>query len=110
MVGRVTASQIAFGISRVGLAPLHIRFDVGGRHQPHRMPESRNLARPEMRRATGLYPDQARRHALKELQNLASPQLPTDQDLSIRGNSMDLENILRLVQIDRHHLSHGRPF
>jgi hypothetical protein len=36
-------------------------------------------------------------------------QLPTDQDLSVRGNPMDLENSLRQVQTDRHHLSHGRP-
>ena len=32
-----------FGISRVRLAALHIEFDIGGRHQPHIMPELAQL-------------------------------------------------------------------
>lgn len=52
------------------------------------------------------HPDQARRHALKELQNLAPAQLPPDQDISICGNPMDLENILCQVLTVRNHLVH----
>lgn len=73
------------------------------------MAQGRDLAGPVMRRATGLYSDQARRYALEELQHLAPAQLPTDHDLSIRGNPMDLENVLRQIQTDRHHLVHRRP-
>ncbi len=73
------------------------------------MPESRELPSPVMRRATGFHPDQAWRHALEERQNLAPAQLPTDQDLSIRGNPMDLENVLDQVQTDRHDVVHQRP-
>lgn len=56
MVGRVTASQIASASARLSLAPLHVWFDVGGRHQPRRMPQSRNLPSPVMCRATSLHP------------------------------------------------------
>jgi hypothetical protein len=54
------------GVTGIGLSALHVRLDVGGRHQPHLMAEHSDLARPEMGAATGLQPNQARLQLLEK--------------------------------------------
>ena len=49
------------GIGGIVLAAPHVRLHVGWRHQPDRMAELDEFARPVMRRGAGLHADQARR-------------------------------------------------
>src|SRR4029434_3544369 len=64
------------------------------------MSQGLQLARPVMRRSTGLDPDQARRQLLEERQNVAPPQLTADNHLTLRINAMDLKHRLGDVETD----------
>src|SRR5262245_39930928 len=59
-----------------------------------------------MRRSAGLDPDQARRQLLKERQNVAPPQLTTDNHLAFRINAMDLKHRLGDVETDSRNRLH----
>src|SRR6266404_2409810 len=58
------------------------------------------LARPMVRRGTGLYADQAWRQLLEESYDVAPLQLPADDDLTFRINAVDLENRLGDIETD----------
>jgi hypothetical protein len=55
MLALVTASQIAWA-SVAFLLPFNVGFYISRWHQAHGMPERLELARPMMRRSTGLDP------------------------------------------------------
>jgi hypothetical protein len=62
---------------------------VGRRHQPHRMANRLEFARPMMRRGAGLDADQAPRQLLEERQYLTAPYLPADNYVTLRINAVD---------------------
>ena len=62
------------------------------------MAERLKLARPVMRRCTGLDAHQAWSHLLKERQNIATLQLATEDDIAIRINTVNLKNRLRDIE------------
>jgi len=67
------------------------------------MAERLELARPVMRRRTGLDTNQAWRHLLKERQNIAPLQLATEDDIALRIDTMNLKDRLRDIETDRRH-------
>lgn len=52
----LTAHGLAdgFGIGRIVLVALYVRFDIAGRHQAHIMPATGDLSRPEVGGAAAL--------------------------------------------------------
>jgi len=50
---------------------------------------------------SGLDPDQARPHLLKERQTIPALQLPTDNDVASRIGAMNLKDRLRKIETDR---------
>ena len=87
-------------ISGIVLLPLDVGLHVGRRHQPHRMAKRLELARPMMRRGTGLYADQARRQLLEERQDIAALQLTANDHLARSINAVDLEYRLGDIETD----------
>jgi hypothetical protein len=61
-----------FCVSRIVLLPFDVGLHVGRRHQPHRVTERLQLARPMVRRSASLDTDQTWRQILKECQNGAT--------------------------------------
>ena len=53
-----------------------------------------------MRRRTRLHADKATRQLFKERQNLLASQLPSENNLLICVNSVDLKNVLRDIDTD----------
>ena len=72
----LTAHGLAdgFGIGRVVLVALYVRFDIAGRHQAQVMPATGDLSRPEVRGAAGLNADDTGRQSGKEGGHLAPAQ------------------------------------
>ena len=97
-----------FGITRVGLATLHVRLDVGRRHQPNLVAEPDQLARPVVARSASLHSDQARREGLEKLQHLGATQLLSGGDLASSIDAVDLEHRLGEINTDRGSLHGGR--
>src|SRR3954453_21953799 len=58
-------------ITGISLAPLHVRLDVGRRHQPHLVTETDQLSRPMMARAARLHADETRRELAEERDHLS---------------------------------------
>jgi len=85
-----------------------IALDVGLHilrwHQAHLMAQLRQLARPMVRRGTGLHADQAWRQSLEERRNLAAAKLLSDDDLLGRVNAVNLKHVLGDIQTDRGNL------
>jgi hypothetical protein len=96
-----------FGIGRIVLVALHVRFDVAGRHQAHVMPVTGDLSRPEVRGAAGLNADNTGRQSGKEARDLAPPEAPAQNDLPGSVNPVELENMLRDIDPDGANLVHG---
>jgi hypothetical protein len=97
------------GIVAVVLVGLHVRLDELRRHEPHLVAQLDELARPVMRAATGLHPDQAGRQVGEELQHLAAFELLAQHRFPALAHPVDLEHAL--CQIDTHcrNLHDGRP-
>ena len=85
-------------VSRVILLPLHVGLHVGRRHQPHRVTQCLELARPVVRRGTGLYANQARWQLLEERQDVAPLQLAANDNLASGINAVNLEDRLGDVE------------
>ena len=64
------------GVSRIVFLPFDVGLYVGRRHQAHGVAERLELARPIIRRGTGLDANQACWNLLKERQNVTALQLP----------------------------------
>jgi hypothetical protein len=94
------------GIRHVVLVALHVGLHVARRHHPDLMAQRRDLARPIVRRGTGLHPYPTRRQLLEKGQNLPSSQLSSDHSPSRTINPMNLENVLRKVQTNRANFFH----
>src|SRR5215467_10174395 len=95
-------------ISGVILVPLDVWLDVLRRHQNDLVPQRSQLARPIMRRPTGLQPHLDRLQLRKELKHLLAPQLPAQNRLLRRINSVQNENTLGRVHTNADNLRHGR--
>jgi hypothetical protein len=95
-----------FCIDRIGLAPLHVGFDVHRWHQPDSMTELRKLTAPVVARCAGFDADEAGRQSLEERQHLRPAQRPIEGDLSGLGNSVDMEDVLGQIEADGGNL-HG---
>lgn len=96
-----------FGIGRIMLVALHIRFDIAGRHQTHVVPATSDLTRPEVGGAAGLNADNAGRQSGKEVCYLAPAQPPVQNNFPRSVNSVELENMLREIDPDGANLVHG---
>src|SRR3954470_14867192 len=73
------------------------------------MPQLDQLAGPVVGAAAGLHPDQARRQAGEERQQLASGQLLAQQRPALRVGAVHLEPGLCEVESDCRNLHHGWP-
>jgi hypothetical protein len=59
------------------------------RHQPHRVTECPKLARPMVRRGTGLYANQARWQLLEERQDVPTLQLAANTRAHLRHKTLN---------------------
>jgi hypothetical protein len=96
------------GIGHVVLLPLHIRLDVGGRDQPHRVAQLAELTCPVVRPGTGLHRHHARLLGSEELHHLGPRQPLAEHHSARRVRPMRLKDVLREIQPNRASLSHGR--
>jgi hypothetical protein len=80
------------GVSGIVLLPLDIGLYVAWRHQAHGMPERLELARPMMRRGTGLDANKAWRKLLEERQDVPALQLTADEHVPRHVNTMHLKH------------------
>jgi hypothetical protein len=85
-------------IRRVVLLPTHIGLYISGRHQPRVMAKFDQLARPMMRRAGGLKPNQARRQRGKKCQKIFALHRPGDDHAPRCVNAVDLNDGLRQIE------------
>lgn len=72
------------------------------------MAELRQLAPPVMRGRAGFHADQAGRELSEEGQDLSPAQRPTHEDLALRIDAVDSEDVLRQIKADGANLWHGR--
>jgi hypothetical protein len=79
-------------VSHVILLTLDVGLHVSWRHQPHRMAECLELARPVVRRGASLDPNQTCWQFLEERQDGATLQLAADEHLAGGINAVDLED------------------
>ena len=93
IVGRVTASQMA-SAGRVRLSALHVRLDVGGRHDPNLVAECGQFPGPEMRPGAGFEADEARLEPREEGQNLRTPKLALHNGLAGPVHPVNLSTVL----------------
>ena len=102
-------------VSRVVLVAPNVRLHMRGWDQLHLVPEFDQSAAPVMRRWTSLHRYDARWQLAKEPQHRATPQRPRRDNLALRVDRVDLQNILRQIDanardssqiLDR--LAHGR--
>src|SRR5258707_5253388 len=92
---------------RVGgivLMALDVGLHILRWHQTDLMAQLRQLARPMVRRGTGLHADPAWRQSLEERHNLAAAKLLSDDDLLGRVNAVNLKHVLGDIQTDRGNL------
>lgn len=94
-------------ITRVRLAALDIGLDVARRHQPHLVPQSLELARPEVARAAGLHADQAGLEPAEERHHLTTAQRPADNHCAGAVDAVDLKNVLGQIEADGANLHGG---
>jgi hypothetical protein len=96
------------GIAAIGLVALHVRLDVGGRHQPHLVAKPLQQPRPVMRAAAGLHADHRRRQCSEEPLDLASAQPLAQHHAAGCVDTVHLEDVLRQIQTDHANLHRGR--
>src|SRR6266567_9187026 len=89
------------GVGGIVLVSLHVRLDIGWRHQTHCMTKCLEFSRPMMRRCAGLDTDKTRRQLLEESSDVTPLQLAPDDRIAFRVNAMDLKNRLRDVETNR---------
>src|SRR6266567_5610145 len=95
------------GVGGIVLVSLHVRLDIGWRHQANGVAECVEFARPMMRRCAGLDTDETRRQLLEESNDVTTLQLAPDDHLAFRVDAMDLKNRLRDVETNRRDRLHG---
>jgi len=101
------------GIERIRLAALQVGLHIRGRHQPRLVPETLDLARPVVGRATGLHADEAGpvrgRELFEERDHLTAAQTAPQDDVPRRIGRVHLKHVLRQIKTNRANLRHGRP-
>src|SRR5829696_4494313 len=85
-------------IKRVAFAAFDIRLYVGCGHKPNFVPEGRQLSCPEVGGGTRLHPNQAGRQAPEEADELTSPELTANENLSVLIDAMNLEHMLGEIE------------
>src|SRR5882672_12741495 len=60
------------GIGDIGLAALHVWFDIGRRHQSNRVPQLGEFTSPVMSGSAGLHSDKAARQSAEKPQDIAA--------------------------------------
>src|SRR5438128_4030381 len=95
------------GVGGIVLVSLHVRLDIGWRHQANGVAECLEFARPMMRGCAGLDTDETRRQLLEESNDVTALQLAPDDHIAFRVNAMDLKNRLRDVETNRRDSLHG---
>src|ERR1700735_5706188 len=98
-----------FGIGRIVLAALDIRFDQLRRNQLHSMPKRVQQPRPEVARTARSNRDHRRRKILEKHRHILAPKLPAQNRLLGRVHSMKLKNALRRIHPYSDNMVHGRP-
>ena len=93
-------------IPGVGLAPLHVRFDVGRRHQSNLVAKTDQLSRPVIARAAGFHADQTRWKLPEERDHLSPPQSPPG-DFARVAHRVNLKDVLGQVEADSRDLHRG---
>jgi hypothetical protein len=88
------------GVRRISLTALYVRFDVGRRHQSHRVTEGREFARPMMARAASFHADQTGRELAEEGHHLRPPERAPDENLARATDGVHLEDVLGQVDAD----------
>jgi len=83
-----------FGVSRIVLVALDVGLHVFCWHQPHFVTELGEFSGPIVRRGAGLQPNKARREFFEKSYHLAAPELLSDDDLLLRVDPVNLENLL----------------
>ena len=96
------------GVGRIVLVALNVGLHQLRRQQHHLVPQRPDLARPVMRRATGLHANPRRRQRLEELEHLAAPQLLAQHRPLGRIHAVQLKNTLGRVYPNANNLAHGR--
>src|SRR5258708_3695765 len=90
----LSSSATSCRIGGIALGALDVALHVAWRHHPDGMTEPGQLARPIMRRATGLHADQAGWDLAEKLDDLFAAQLPGNDDLPVLVDAVDLKDIL----------------
>ena len=88
----------AFSIKGITFAAFDIWLHIGRRHEPDLMAKGCQLPRPEVGGRTRLHANQARQQAAEEADEFTPAELPTDQNLSILIDAVDLENVLGEIE------------
>jgi hypothetical protein len=81
-------------VRRVVLLPANIGLDIGRRHHARVVAQLDQLARPMMRRTTGLQPDKASGQRSEEGQKLVALDRLIENDLARRIDAVDLKDVL----------------
>src|SRR2546425_3880213 len=97
-----------FRVARIIFIRLHVRFhDLCG-DELHSVAEFAELARPEMRAAAGLHPDQARPQLGEEIHHLRTLQGLAQHRLTLLADPVDLKDILCQIKPNRRNVHRGR--
>src|ERR1019366_3832365 len=94
-------------VRRIGLAALHVRLDVGRRHQPNLVAQPDQLARPVVARSASLHSDKTGRKLRKERQHLRPPQRSANGHLAGGVGRVNLKDVLGQVEADSGNLHGG---
>ncbi len=95
------------GIGRVVLVALDVGLNILRRHEANLMAKRPQLARPVMRRRTGLHADQTRPQAGKEPEHLTAPKPSTHHHAVNLIDAVDLKDVLGQIQPNRCNHTHG---
>ena len=89
------------GVGSIVLVALDVCLHIPRRHQTNLVTKLREFTRPIMSCGASLHTDQAWRQRLEELQHLAAPQLPPNDDLLGHVDPVNLKHVLGDIQTDR---------
>src|ERR1044071_2347442 len=89
----------SLGIGRVVLLALNVRLDELWWHEPDRVPQRSDLARPMMCRVTRLDADQRGLELREQRQHFGSAQLTSKCRLTRRVDAVDLEHVVSAAVI-----------
>ena len=89
-----------FGVGRIILLPLDVRFHIVRWHEAHVVAKASDLTRPMMRAAAGFHADHAGWKTGKELQQLVATHLLADDDIAVAVDAVHLKHVLCQIETD----------